>query len=1026
MRVITALAWAGLRHHPLRWVLLALGVAAGAVLPVVAAGLREGATVAAVRSALNSLPAGQQAVFAYDGTNADAAGLSARDTAVRAEWQQTGLPDPDRYLFFRQLSVAGSTFTLGATDSALTGPDAPVRLTSGRLPTTCTPTRCEVVLAVPATLAGLGLSVASITPGASQLGLVVTGTAELTDARLAGGHLIDGTQPVLLGGSVARLAVLDSLSLFGRTVSWVGDLPGDLVAGVGADAFAVRIQAMTQDLTAEFGALTIDWPQDAAVSAEQRAARSAQRFTVLGAGAAVLQLGFALVAATGLRRRQQFVVRLLTRRGATRVQLALTPLTQVVAVVLAGTLVGLGVGAAVVALTLGHDPGGRAAAVGRAIAAATPTLVGFALGAAVVTLAVALWPERAGRATRLVLDALLVAAVGLAVLVLADASTAGGDAAGPLDLSVTTIIAVTAGLVAARCWPLLAGFVGRRRRWPANAGRAGLLWRLAVLGGQRRALVPAVAAAFLASAVTSVVFATTYRATLADSAQQQASFQVPLDLRVSSSPDVPTPLSVLDSAAIEKIGPGVTIAPVVASSVTAFPGARNVAAFPLIGLDPSVLPQLHDFAATTGGDLPAAELATRISSNLPTGSPPAPRIPAEVNTLDIPATGLTTDADLSLWVTTDDGAEHQLPLVPAGAGLRTHVQLGQAARVVAVEITESAGHLMHRQHATGEGNTDHAYATGSLQLGRPVGDGTPLDWTWAGWGADHVTVTPTAGILTANYALSGDRAVIVPAFVARTNLGTLPVAADPTTAAQAIDGALTVSVSGLVLTAKVVAVLPRMPTFGDRFLLADRTTVAALLDRTEPGTAAVNQVWIGAPSALVPAVQAEVTGGPAAAATVQVRTEIAATLAHDPVATRSATLLAVAGLLAALLALGAVAVSVRVDRQDSAADQLSFEVDGLPPGSLRRVLVGRAAVVVALGVPLGAVAGVLVTSAAVRLIQVGAAGVSVEPPVQADLGGWWTVALAAGLAVVGLLAAAGAAAGSFRERYPVIPDADLR
>ena len=1026
MRVITALAWAGLRHHPLRWVLLALGVAAGAVLPVVAAGLRDGASVAAVRSALDTLPAGQDAVFAHDGTNADAAGMAATDTAVRADWRATGLPDPDRYLFFRQLSVAGSTFTLGATDTSLAGDHAPVRLTSGKLPTSCTPSRCEVVLAVPATLAGQGVSIAALTPGATQLGLVVTGTAELTDARLAGGRMIDGSLPVLLGGSVARMAALDTLSLFGRTVSWVGDLPGDLVAGVGADTFAQRIQAMTQDLTMQFGAITVQWPQDAAVAAEQRAARSAQRFTVLGAGAAVLQLGFALVAATGLRRRQQFVLRLLTRRGATRVQLLLTPTVQVVAVVAVGTLAGLGIGAAVVALTAAGYPGGRSGAVSSAVTAAVPTLVGFALGAVLITLAVALWPDRAGRATRLVLDALLVAGVGLAVLVMVDAGTAGGDVAGPLDLSVTTIIAITAGLVAARCWPLLAGFVGRRRRSSAGLGRAGLLWRLAVLGGQRRALVPAVAAGFVAAAAASLVFATSYRTTLADSAQQQASFQVPLDLRVSSSPDVPTPLSVLDSTAIERIGPGVTVAPVVASAITAFPGATNVASFPMIGLDPAVLPQMHDFAATTGSDLPPTELAHRISSNLPTGAPPAPRLPADVTTLDIPATGLTTDADIALWVTTDDGAEHQLPLLPAGTGLRAHVQLGQGARLTALEITESDNHLVHRQHATGEGNTDHAYAAGTLRLGLPTGDGRPLDWTWAGWGADNVTVTAAAGTLTAHYVLSGDRAVVVPAFVPRADLGTLPVAADPTTAAQAINGAVTVSVSGLVLTAKVVAVLPRMPTSGDRFLLADRATVAALLDRTQPGTAAVDQVWIGAPSALLPAVQAEVTGSPAAAATVQSRSEIADALRHDPVATRSATLLAVAGLLAALLALGAVAVAVRVDRQDSAADQLSFEVDGLPPRSLRRLLVGRAAVVVALGVPIGAVAGVLVTSAAVRLIQVGAAGVSVDPPVQADSGGWWTVALAVGLAVVGLLAAVGAAAGSFRERYPVIPDADLR
>ena len=48
-----------------------------------------------------------------------------------------------------------------------------------------------------------------------------------------------------------------------------------------------------------------------------------------------------------------------------------------------------------------------------------------------------------------------------------------------------------------------------------------------------------------------------------------------------------------------------------------------------------------------------------------------------------------------------------------------------------------------------------------------------------------------------------------------------------TTAAAAQGGVVTVTMSGLTVKATVVAVLARMPTFGPRFLVADRTAVAA-------------------------------------------------------------------------------------------------------------------------------------------------------------------------------------------------------
>ena len=1040
MRVVLALAWAGLRHRPGQWALLAFGVALGAVLPVVAGGLRSTAESAAVAAAVDGVPADQRALFAFDGAVREPAELSAVDRAVRAGWAGTGLEEPVRYLTFRPLAVAGSTFTLGATDSTLAGPGAPVRLTSGRRPVSCTPRRCEVLLTSPPRL-DPPASVSTLTPAATELGLVITGTAEFIDDRLIGAGSVEPTRPLLLGGSVAGLAQLDSLELFGRTVTWIGALSGPAVARIGAGQLSARVQGMTEAWNVRFGGLTSRWPQDVASAAQGRARTSAQRFTLLGAGAALLQLGFAVVAATGLRRRQRFVWRLLTRRGAGRVQLLVAPVLQIAVVVAVGVLAGIGVGAGWVALTVagsaGSAGGDRGQVVADAVGQAVPTAAWFGVVATILIVAVALWPPGIERGTRLVVDVITVAAIAVTVLVLTDSAGRASGGAGVLATSVTTLIAVTAGLVAARCWPLvtaLAGPAGPARRGSDRAGGVGRTWgrrlvvaRLAVLGGRRRSLGPAVAAGFIAAATCSVVFAGAYRATLASSAQQQAAFQVPLDVRVTSSREVAAPLSVLDLPALAAAAPGVVVAPVVSSAVTVLGGTAAVAALPLTGLDPAVLPRIHEFAATTGAQIGPAELAGRLAAPAFTSGTAGPSLPTGPGRIQLDATGPTAGIDVGLWVTDPDGAEQQIPLRGNATGLTGELPAWPAIRVSAIEIAESSAEEMHRQHTTGEGSTDLPLPTGKLRLGAVRVDGRPLSWSWAGWGSDELTVTSApAGHLDIAYQIAENRTVLSPGFVARADLPALPVAADPATAAAARGGPITVTVNGLTVTARIAAVLPRLPTVGPRFLLADRAAVTTLLNRSAPGTATVDQIWVAAPGdALRPVTELLATGPPSTAA-VTVRADIAAALATDPVATRSATLLTTAALLALLLALTAAATSVHIDRREAAPDHLSYEVDGLPPPRLRRMLVDRAVAVVVLGVPIGALAGVVLTTAAISLLQVGAGGRSTTPPLLVDLGGPWTILILTGTVLAALGAAIVAAAGQFRERFPALPDADQR
>jgi hypothetical protein len=64
MRVELGLAGAGIRHRPLPWLLLCLGVALAVGFPVFAAGLRQESGVAAVTGTLDSLPSYERTVLA--------------------------------------------------------------------------------------------------------------------------------------------------------------------------------------------------------------------------------------------------------------------------------------------------------------------------------------------------------------------------------------------------------------------------------------------------------------------------------------------------------------------------------------------------------------------------------------------------------------------------------------------------------------------------------------------------------------------------------------------------------------------------------------------------------------------------------------------------------------------------------------------------------------------------------------------------------------------------------------------------
>src|SRR5581483_8918050 len=134
-------------------------------------------------------------------------------------------------------------------------------------------------------------------------------------------------------------------------------------------------------------------PTDTIAQVRTTSRVAAQRLLVLGGDAAVMLLGFAVLASARLRRDQADVRRRLTWSGASRGQMLLVALTEVLGVTvvasLAGWVLGTG-GGALLAQRLGSPGGaivahsivtGRALALGLALAAATVATMLVALRA---------------------------------------------------------------------------------------------------------------------------------------------------------------------------------------------------------------------------------------------------------------------------------------------------------------------------------------------------------------------------------------------------------------------------------------------------------------------------------------------------------------------------------------------------------------------------------------------------------------------------------------------------------------------
>lgn len=1005
------LAFAQVGHRPARWVLYAFGVALAVMIPLVSVGLSQVVAAKVVRNAIDDLPPGQRTVTITGQWWIYTSGHSQAevDSNVVSGMRELSSRPIRRQMTYRQLDQNGSSFFLTATD----GLASAVRLTSGRMPATCLPTRCEVVQL------GSGQDPV-LSRAAASLGVVVVGSAARSDDTFMSGTFDPGTTPVLVGDGVDAMVRLAPLANFGRTYGWVTHIDTDRVLALGTAQYLRRTNEVSDRLTIGYVGLGLEQTDQSLAAEDARARVSSQRFVLLGGAAAALLIGFGFVAAVSLRREHAALVRLLRMRGAAMPAIGAMTVVLVGAVVAAGALVGVGFGLfAAWALA-------REAALGTVLdlnevwARGATGALSLAVCAVVVGAAVLLWPEPRQQAAWRVVEVAALAAMAVAWLAVSRGPVSGADLGARSDpalIALPVLVAAAAGLVAARVWPVATA------RARVLAGRS-VVRSIALMSAARRPLRGASTAGFLAAGVCAVVFAGGYRATLYEGAADEAAAKVPTDFTITGSRDVPQPLAATSLASISAIAGGVSAHAVVRIDATVRATDGVVSSVPTLGVDAAAVSELRRWSRTSGGGLSQRDAAARLGVAT-TGNQFVP-VPAGATGLALDVRGAKPGMAINAWFVDADGRQESAAVTASSNG-SWHARLpalNGALSLASLSVAESDEYARRHLHAIGEGTADIAVLAGHLQLDSPrwlAGDAVMGTADLSSWTSAQSLVNRAGGNLEFDYRLTG-----APVVVSTAPPASLPVLADPATAGAAHDGVLSLKVGDATVAARIVGILPRFPTLGTRFVVADRSALALVLGHATPGASSPSEVWVSAPSASLNTVAKAMDASPFDRLDVQSRAALERRLKHDPVATGSRTLLEFVAGLTALVALLSLALFVVGERRDDANELFAWEADGVRATTLRGVLLVRGVSMLVVAIPLGVVAGGVLSRVGAALVAVDASGVAPDPPLRASFAVASASLATAVMMAVGLAILAATAAMALRERLPVAGEVDLR
>jgi hypothetical protein len=968
--VSVRLAAIRLRAHASQNVIAAIGIAVGAgVLAMTAVGA-VAVQDRAVQRALGALQPSDRAVQAvWSGVPAQSnLSYPQLDHLARNALRPVLHQPAFAVEVFRQATWGGAYVNLGAVD----GLSRWLVLRGGRLPRACTPSDCELVQIG-------GKPVAPKLPFLHVVGRATFRAGAPLSAYFAAAG--SNRPPILLADGVARFTrtPLPDAPLVARTYGWIVPVaPGSIhdwdLAGLGA-----RIDRAQSQLEEKSDIFSVQAPLDTIASVRATSRVAGERLLVLGGDAAVLLLGFAVLASTRLRRDYDDTRRRLVWFGARRAQILLVAAAEVAVITAVSSVVGWLAGSGAGALLARHLGAPGRLAVEHALF--TSRAFGIAVALAALTAAVMLAALRLERIAfgGLTVTAADVAALGaLAAVLLAlargktDTTTlASSGGAGVFLLLLPGLVLFVLAVVAARLLsPLLRSLEWIGRRGPASV-------RLALLSLARSPGRVLLSVVFFVLSVGVALFAFSYRATLERGETEQARYAVPAPYVLQE--DLNKLVTVQQA-----VPPGVGT-PVLRDD--GFITANRGIDFTVLALPAAAIPRVDGWRSDFSGQSPSG-LAKLL----------APPVPPRLRGFDLPV-GAT---HLTLPVTVrGDRVGMQLNVLDRRGDftLLSLGELGRGAHAVTVKVPPEArgGRVVAMRLSfpqTAAFVAGHRESGTSLSVNDTSVGTLRLDRRFAGWtGTNGVRVRGTTLRYVVNRASDS---IVRPSEPLEGS--PVPVVVSPDLArAAGAGGILPLHVEDETIQAQVVGVARHFPSVDGSLVVADLPTWLDAANTIEPGTATASEIWLDA---------SKRPHFPSLAIQSQHATE--ASLRGDPLARGSLALLLAAAIVGLVLAGVGVLLGVVGDRRDDSGDLFDLSAQGVTPAELRRHLLLRAQTVAAVGIAGGIGAGAVVSALVVAVVAVTAGAGSPLPPLQLSFD-WPLVAIALAALAAGSTAAAAAA-----------------
>jgi hypothetical protein len=987
-----------------RVLLIAFGVAAGAAVLAAVLGGRLVMQDRALALATAQLqPADREVQVTWSGAVDSFPRLNAE--VVPQLSKVTGAA-PAAAMLFRESSIQGRLVNLRAADDL----SRYVRLISGRLPTTCVPSHCEV----------LRLEGAGPIPSTPALHLIVVGRASLAPDAPIGPFVLPAPQtemvaqavhyhtpqpsPIVIANGIAGLSRTTELETFYRSYAWFVPVRSGDIHPWSVGAFSDRVQRISAELEASPDEFAVTAPTDTLTAAAAASTAASRRLLLLGGEGAALLLAFTVLAASALRRDVGDARRRLVWFGARQWQVELFTLAEAAALAVTGTIAGWLLGGAVAAI-VAHQAGSPA---GQVVAHGLVSRDGLLAGVATATIAALLLyatvrapAVQLGRLAFTPLDAAAVGAIAIVLIGWARGSVSAPALASSKGTSaylllVPALIVFAAAVLAARLLAPALRALGRLGR------RGPISLRLAAASLARNPGHAAIAATFLVASVGLALFALVYRSTLITGQHDGASYTVPASFVLTE--DLSQLIPVLHGAPAAAY-------PTTPKRVLRLTGnVPSGATFTMLGLPTPSLADAggwrRDFAALSLQELgrrltPAKSMALRTQP-----LPPGRRftIPVSVRGDNIGVIAIFRSA-LDDYQPVSLGQSNGVKMVV----LRGRIPFRHAT-LAQLQFTLTANNL----HGSANGGIGiQPSAKGIATFGTARVDGAPVPGALESFkGTGALSGSPPR----VGYLITPDRpAVLRPA--QPTDALAIPVLATRAVAAEAgPNGIIPLQVEGEQVAARVVGVIRRFPSIVGDAVIADRQTMSTLFDTRSPGLGTTDELWLDVRPTQEAATAAQLGRAPFTTMSVTSRAATLQTLESDPLARGALLTLAGTAMVALLLALVGLVLAIVSDVRDDRGELFDLEAQGAAPSTIRAHLRLRALLVAVFGVVGGLILGAILAALVISLVSVTAAAAEPEPPLRLSLD-WQLLAIAA-VAYVLLAVALVAAATSLRGRAP--------